>query len=177
MNRCQRQPGRVSSSGEAGRCHGPDGCGRANEAVLGSAAIEANGAGARVVAAAFEADLAQLESDDGRRDNRIRSTGLESDRFPTATFTLTSPVDVGAEALTGATIEVALSGDLTIHGVTRPVTISGQARINGNRIEIVASLTFPFSDFDMTPPDIAGFVQVEDEATLEVLLSLAKVAS
>jgi len=26
----------------------------------------------------------------------------------------------------------------------------------------------------MTPPDIAGFVQVEDEATREVLLSLVK---
>ena len=32
----------------------------------------------------------------------------------------------------------------------------------------------PSSDFGMTPPDIAGFVQVEDEATLEVLLSLVK---
>jgi len=30
------------------------------------------------------------------------------------------------------------------------------------------------SDFGMTPPDIAGFVQVEDEATREVLLSLVK---
>jgi polyisoprenoid-binding protein YceI len=77
--------------------------------------------------------------------------------------------------LGGASVDVALSGDLTIHGVTRSVTIAGQARLNGDRIEIVASLTFPFSDFGMTPPDIAGFVQVEDEATLEVLLSLEKV--
>ena len=33
---------------------------------------------------------------------------------------------------------------------------------------------FPFSDFGMTPPSIAGFVKVQDDATLEVLLSLAR---
>lgn len=106
--------------------------------------------------------------DDARRPTKC------SERFLEATFTLTSPLDVGSAALSGASVDVALSGDLTIHGVTRPVTIAGQARLNGDRIEIVASLTFPFSDFSMTPPDIAGFVQVEDEATLEVLLSLVK---
>lgn len=150
-----------------------------SEAVVGSALIETTGTGARVRAAAFVADLAQLKSDDSRRDsrrdNRLRTRGIESDRFPEATFTLTSPLDVGSAALSGASVDVALSGDLTIHGVTRPVTIAGQARLNGDRIEIVASLTFPFSDFGMTPPDIAGFVQVEDEATLEVLLALEKV--
>ena len=144
------------------------------EAVVGSALIETTGTGARVLAAAFVADLTQLKSDDSRRDNRLRARGLESDRFPEATFTLTSPLDVGSAAVNGASVDVALSGDLTIHGVTRSVTIAGQARLNGDRIEIVASLTFPFSDFGMTPPDVAGFVQVEDEATLEVLLSLVK---
>jgi hypothetical protein len=54
------------------------------------------------------------------------------------------------------------------------VTITGQAQRNGDRIEIAASLTFPFSDFGMTPPNVAGFVSVQDDATLEVLLSLAK---
>ena len=145
------------------------------EAVVGSAMIEATETGARVLAAAFVADLTQLKSDDSRRDNRLRTRGIESDRFPEATFTLTAPLDVDAAALSGASVDVILSGDLTIHGITRSVAIAGQARLNGDRIEIVAGLTFPFSDFGMTPPDIAGFVQVEDEATLEVLFSLEKV--
>ncbi len=144
------------------------------DAVMGSATIGADGLGVSVTAATFEADLAELQSDDGRRDRRIRSIGLESDQFPTASFTLTSPVAVGAEALTGATTDVSLTGDLKIHGVTRRVTIDGQARLAGDRIEIVASLTFPFTDFEMTPPDIAGFVQVQEDATLEVLLILMK---
>lgn len=146
-------------------------------AITGSATIEPDGAGVRVTAASFEADLTQLTSDDGRRDNRIRSIGAETNRFPTASFILTGTVSVGAEALAGATVDVALPGDLTIHGVTKSVTIQGQARLNGDRIEIVAALTFPFSDFGMTPPSIAGFVQVQDDATLEVLVSLARSGS
>lgn len=144
--------------------------------MTGSATIEPDGTGLRVSAAAFEADLTQLQSDDGRRDNRIRSMGVESDRFPTAMFTLTAPVSVGADALTGTAVDVSLTGDLTIHGVTKAVTIAGQARLNGDRIEIVAALTFPFTDFGMTPPSVGSFVEVQNDATLEILLSLEKAA-
>jgi polyisoprenoid-binding protein YceI len=142
--------------------------------VTGAATLEAAGETLTVTGASFEADLSQLESDEGRRDNRIRTIGLESDTFPTATFILAEPLEVPAEALTGATVDITLTGDLTIHGVTERVSIPGQARLNGDRIEVVGSLTFPFSDFGMTPPDVAGFVQVEDDATLELLISLAK---
>jgi len=143
-------------------------------AISGSATLEASGQAVRVTAAAFEADLTQLASNDERRDNRIRSIGLESNLFPTASFVLGGALEVPASALTGATVEVTLAGQLTIHGVTKRVSIPGQARLNGTRIEVVGALTFPFSDFGMTPPDIAGFVQVEDDATLELLLSMAK---
>jgi polyisoprenoid-binding protein YceI len=143
-------------------------------AVTGSATVEATTDSVKVTAASFEADLSQLTSDDNRRDNRIRSIGLESSQFPTATFKLTSAVDVPAAALSGSAVDVSLTGDLTIHGVTKSVTIAGKAQLNGDRIQIVASLTFPFSDFGMSPPNIAGFVSVQNDATMEVLLSLAK---
>ena len=143
-------------------------------AVTGSATLVATSDSVQVTAASFEADLSQLTSDDNRRDNRIRSIGLESSQFPTAAFKLTSAVDVPAGALSGSAVDVSLAGDLTIHGVTKSVTIPGKAQLNGDRIQIVASLTFPFSDFGMSPPNIAGFVSVQNDATLEVLLSLAK---
>jgi polyisoprenoid-binding protein YceI len=143
-------------------------------AVTGSATLEASGNVLAVTAASFEADLSQLESDEGRRDNRIRSIGLQSDQVPTGSFVLAETIDVPADALTGSTVDVTLTGALTIHGVTKTVAIPAQARLNGDRIEVVGALTFPFSDFGMTPPDVAGFVQVEDDATLEVLLSLVR---
>ncbi|MBA3877257.1 MAG: hypothetical protein C0498_10025 [Anaerolinea sp.] len=149
-----------------------DAVGRTN-AVSGAATLEARGDALVVTAATFEADLTQLESDDGRRDNRIRTLGLESNAFPTATFVLAEAIEVPAAGIAGETVDVTITGDLTIRGVTNRVSIMGQARLNGTRIEVAGSLTFPFAVFGMTPPDIAGFVQVEDDATLELLLSLA----
>ncbi len=143
-------------------------------AVTGSATLVATSDSVQVTAASFEADLSQLTSDDQRRDNRIRSIGLESSQFPTATFKLTSAVDVPVAALSGTAVDISLAGDLTIHGVTKSVTIAGKVQLNGDRIQIVASLTFPFSDFGMSPPNIAGFVSVQSDATLEVLISLVK---
>ena len=119
--------------------------------------------------AAFEADLSQLESDDGRRDNRIRSIGLQSDQFPTGSFVLAEAIDVPVEALTGATVDVSLTGELTIHGVTKRVAIPGQARLNGDRIEVVGALTFPFADFGMTPPDV-GIAKAEENIQLQVTI-------
>ncbi len=63
---------------------------------------------------------------------------------------------------------------MTIHGVTKRVTIPLDAQITNGRIEVVGSLTFPFSDFGMSPPNIANFVTVENNATLEFQLFFDK---
>jgi len=150
-----------------------DAVGRTSD-VTGAATLAASGDAVTVTAATFEADLTTLASDDGRRDRRIQQIGLESSRFPTALFTLTSPIDVPAAALNGEAVDVTLAGDLTIHGVTKSVSIAVEARLDGDQVEVQGSLTFAFSDFGMTPPNIAGFVTVEDDATLEFLLVLAR---
>jgi polyisoprenoid-binding protein YceI len=150
-----------------------DAVGRTSD-VTGQATLAAAGDSVQVTAASFTADVTTLESDNDRRDARIRQMGIESDSYPTAAFTLTAPVDVPAEALTGATAQVSLTGDLTIHGVTKPVTIPAEARLADGVVEIVGSLTFPFADFGMTPPSVGDFVKVEPDATLEFLLRLAK---
>lgn len=141
-------------------------------AITGSIVI----AGTSVTDASFEVDVTTLKSDppEDRRDNRIRTSGLESDTFPTATFALTEPIDLG-DAST-ASVTASAVGDLTIHGVTKSVTIPIDAANNADRIELVGSLTFPFSDFGMTPPSVGGFVTVEDDATLEFQLFLERSA-
>jgi polyisoprenoid-binding protein YceI len=142
--------------------------------VTGQATIEAAGGSVRVTAAQFEADVTTLTSDREMRDRRIHTMGLESDSYPTASFTLTSPVDVPAAAVTGASVDVNLSGDLEIHGVRKSVTIPAKAVHTADGVQVLGSLTFPFSDFGMTPPSIGGFVSVENDATLEFLIALQK---
>jgi polyisoprenoid-binding protein YceI len=145
-----------------------DAVGRTTD-VTGTMTIEGN----TVTEATFEVDVTTLQSDEERRDDRIRSSGLESDTFPTATFVLTEPVPLGDEPVS-ATIDVL--GDLTVHGVTQPIELAVNATLNGDQIELVGSYTFPFSDFEMTPPNVGGFVTVEDDATLEFHLFLEQEA-
>jgi polyisoprenoid-binding protein YceI len=135
--------------------------------ITGSATLAATGSDLSVTAAQFQADLTTLKSDKNMRDQKLHTLGLESDSFPTATFKLTSPVTVPASAISGATFSVTLTGDFTLHGVTRSVSIPAQARVAGSQIEIVGSMTFPMADYSITPPSIGGFVTVTDQATLE----------
>ena len=67
-----------------------------------------------------------------------------------------------------------VTGDLTIHGVTKQVTIPLDVQLTGGQGQVVGSLKFPFSDFGMSPPSVGGFVTVESDATLEFKLLLAR---
>lgn len=150
-----------------------DAVGRTN-AVTGS--IQVNRQGNQFVVAPgaqFEVDVSKLESDERQRDNRIRTMGLESNQYPTATFVSTAPITLPASAATAPT-KTEVTGDLTIHGVTKRVTIPLDVQLNGGRIETVGSLTFPFADFGITPPSIAGVVTVDPSVTLEFQLLFSK---
>jgi polyisoprenoid-binding protein YceI len=144
-------------------------------AITGSVTLADSGSNLSVTTAQFEADLTRLTSDKNMRDNKLRTLGLESDTYPTSTFKLKAPVAVPATRLSGQTFDVTLNGDLTLHGVTRTVSIPAQARMTGGQIEVVGSLTFPMADYSIVPPSIGNFVTVTDQATLEfdVLLDRA----
>ncbi len=140
--------------------------------ITGSFTLAQSTDGYTVAAATFTVDVSTLTSDRSMRDRRIHQMGLESDRYPTATFKLTSPIVLPAAATTGQTLHVSATGDLTIHGTTKSVTIPIDAQLNGSQIQVVGSLTFPFSEFNMVPPSIGGFVTVQDNATMEFSLLL-----
>src|SRR6266516_901902 len=128
-------------------------------AVTGTLTLTQAASGYSVDAADFSVDVSKLSSDQSRRDQRIHSQGLESDRYPTATFKLTSPIALTADAASGQTIHVSATGDLTIHGVTKSVTIPIDAQLTGSKIEI------------------GGFVSVENNATMEFQLLLTRPGS
>ncbi len=150
-----------------------DAVGRTQD-VTGSVTIAGTGDVFTATAADLTVDVTTLVSDSDRRDGQIKRRGLETDTYPTATFTLTQPVVIPAEALSGSPVTVQATGDMTIHGVTKSVTIPLQTQLTGSQIELVGSLTFPMSDFGIDPPTIAGIVDVESDATLEFQLFLAK---
>jgi polyisoprenoid-binding protein YceI len=143
-------------------------------AITGSMTLTQAGSDYTVTAATFTVDVSTLTSDRAMRDQRIHSIGLQSNQYPKATFTLTSPVSVPAAASNGQVVKVSAVGDLSIHGTTRSLTIPMTAKLNGSQIEVAGSITFPFSQFNMTPPNIGGFVSVQNNATMEFDLLFAR---
>jgi len=150
-----------------------DAVGRTN-GITGTATIAGSGGALTVSDASFTVDMTSLQSDRPMRDNRLRNDGIQTDQFPTSTFKLTQPVSIPAGATAGNAVDVTLHGDLTLHGVTKTVDIPAKAQLNGDLIQVAGSLSFPFSDYQINPPNIAGFVAVQDTGTLEFLINLAK---
>ncbi len=125
---------------------------------------------ATVTAASFEIDMASVSSDESRRDAQFRGQVMDVATHPTATFVLTTPIELGPDApLDGATVDVEATGDLTLRGTTRSVTIPLEGRLAGGRIEVVGSLRVVFDDWGIPNPSRPG-IETDDEGVLEVLL-------
>jgi polyisoprenoid-binding protein YceI len=133
-------------------------------AVTGTVTVE----GDRVQAADLQVDMTTLHSDQSRRDDALRSRGIETDRYPTARFTLAAPF-----ALVAAPHRT--TGTLALHGRRGPiaVTVRGQ-RVAGGRLELVGSAPIRFASFAIEPPSVAGIVTVRDHGVLEFRLVLER---
>ena len=126
--------------------------------------------GTQLTAATITADLTALQSDDSHRDGQLVNQGIETGTFPTATFTLTSPVDLGADPTNGQEIDVTATGTLNLHGVTKTVQIPLKARLAGSIIEVVGSLPIAFSYYGIQAPTSFAVLSVSDQGTMELQL-------
>ena len=140
-------------------------------AVTGSLTVD----GLQVAAVDVKADLRQLQSDKQMRDERIRTDGLESDQFPIAEFKLADPIVFPSKPAAGSRVTKQAKGTLTLHGVTRSVTIPLQAQWNGDRIEVAGSLSILFADYDISTPT-TFLATVEDHGTMEFHLFFVRQA-
>jgi len=120
----------------------------------------------------IQVDLRTLATDNAFRNRAIRDailqTGNDANRF--AVFQLTGIEGLPADVALGTAYELSLSGDLTIHGVTLPVTFAAVVTaVSEARLEGTASVSLPYSDFDIhilrLPREVAS---VGDVVTLEI---------
>jgi polyisoprenoid-binding protein YceI len=143
-------------------------------AITGQFVLAKDGETYRVDSAEFTVQVAQLKSDESRRDNRIRESGLETDKYPLATYALTSPISLPADAADGKAVTVQSEGDLMLHGITKKVQIPLQVQRDGAQVKIVGNYEFGWSDFGMTAPSVARFVSVTGNPKLEFQLLMSK---
>ncbi len=145
-----------------------EGVGRTNQ-VTGGIDIS----GTTVTAADFEVDMASIESDDGRRDNQFRGRIMSVDEFPTSTFVLTEPIELGAIPSEGEQVTATATGDLTLRGVTNSVTFDVTAQFEGDGIGVFGRIPVVFADYDIANPSTPG-VTTKDEGMLEFVLVLRR---
>lgn len=116
----------------------------------------------------FTVDLRTLESDQTRRDGFIKRNTVQTDSFPNAVFVPASAQGLPATLPATGDLAFTLTGDLTVHGVTKPVTWQVKAkRIASGAVTGTATTDFKFGDFGMTIPKVGRVLSVDDKITLE----------
>jgi polyisoprenoid-binding protein YceI len=130
--------------------------------------------GATVTAGEFTADLTGLQSDDDRRDGQLSRQGIQTSRFPAATFKLTAPIDLGTLPADGVAIQTTATGDFTLHGVTKSVQIPLEAKRSADTIVITGSLTVVWTDYNIDKPNSFAVLSIEDQGIMELQLLFTK---
>jgi polyisoprenoid-binding protein YceI len=135
--------------------------------------------GFKVADITFSAGLANLHSVDSvigrdvtQRDGVV-SRQIDVRQFPTATFTATSASVPGGVAV--GQVDIVVSGKLTIHGVTKDVTVKAKAQMRGDTVEIAGSTSIDMGDYGVSPPQV-GFVTVDSAVVIEFDLFMTKAA-
>ena len=137
-------------------------------AITGSITIT----GTEVGAGQFTVDMTKVKSDESERDNQFQGRIMDTASFPTSTFVLTQPIQLGTIPAAGTTITETATGKLTLHGTTKAVTFPVQARHNGTTISVSGSIPIVFADYGIDNPS-GGPATTSNNGILEFLLNFA----
>ena len=146
-------------------------------AVTGGLTVSGDSGGYRVSSLTFTADLTSLHSVDSvagrdvtQRDG-IVNRQLDVQQFPNATFTAMSASVPGT--ISSQAVDVTVMGKLTIHGVTKDVTVKTKAQLVGNKAEIAGNTSIVMTDYGVSPPP-APFVTVDSTLLIEFDIFLTR---
>lgn len=127
-----------------------------------------------VTSATFAVDLRTVTSDSGQRDAQFNGRIMDTAQFPTATFTLTTPIALGSLPKVNQSVTVKAAGTLAMHGVTKPVTFSMSAVDTGKALIVQGEIPVVFATWNIDNPSFGGFVKTEDHGLVEFRLLTRK---
>lgn len=93
---------------------------------------------------------------------------MESDKFPTAMFkgTITNLKEINFEKDGKYTAKV--SGDMTIHGVTKKITSDGSITVKGKTIHVQSKFKVKLADYNISIPGaVTGKIAEQVEITVD----------
>jgi len=118
-------------------------------------------------------DVESIGSDIEKRDINVRRHILQTDDYPEATFEITEPVDLSGLPDDGPVDTVTLTGDLTMHGHTNPVTADLSVLRTGDHVIVEGKLPVVREDFGLQSPQFVAS-QIAAEGTIDLLLVFAQ---
>jgi polyisoprenoid-binding protein YceI len=125
--------------------------------------------GGTVSQGSFSVDMAAVTSAESKSTQR---SVFDVSADPTATLALTSPIPLGSVPADGVVRRYAAAGTLTLHGATHAVRFTVSAERAGTGISLLADITFPFADWDISVQGVPFLADIQSPATIEVLLHL-----
>lgn len=125
-----------------------------------------------VTEATFVVDMTTIQSDDSRRDAQFESRIMDVLNFPTAEFSLDSPITITTTSLSGTATHTG-TGTLTLRGATKSVDVVVVSTIRDGNIVIAGEITIVFAEWNIPNPSIPG-ISTEDSGLLEFQLVLER---
>lgn len=110
-----------------------------------------------------------ISSDNERRDINVRRDILKTDQYPQAVFTLTKPADLSRIPSDGTVGSITVTGDLELHGTTRPITTDLQVLRSGASVIVQGNVPVKRSDYGIESGQFVAAV-IDDEGTVDLLL-------
>ena len=125
----------------------------------------------------FVVDLRTLRSDQSLRDGFIQRTPLQTSQYPYATFVPTSGSGFPNAVPASGQGSFKLTGNMTIRGVTKPLTWDVSCQLTNGQVEGIchATTSFTFEDFNLDQPRVGRVLSIVDKITLEVDVDLMRV--
>ena len=130
--------------------------------------------GSTVTSGTVTVDMASVESDQSQRNAQFDGRIMDVTTYPTATLHLTGPITLGSIPAIGHEVSYTGSGSLTMHGVTKTISLPLSAERTATGIAVLADIPITFADWQIANPSVGGFVTTANTGTLEVLLQLVR---
>ena len=98
-------------------------------------------------------------------DKELKEIVFHPDQYPDITFQSTS---VTAKSKTTNQYDVKITGNLALHGITRPVTIPAVVTLNGDTLRAVGKFSIDRDDYKVKATSaFHGMVRVDDDVKFE----------
>ena len=117
-------------------------------------------------------DMTTVTTDDRQRTDSIRRDPLEVTRFRTSELVPKTATGLSLPLTRSGDFTFHLTGDLTLHGVTKSVTFDVKATRSNGKLTATATAdpSWKFGDFGMHVPSTFSVLSIVDEIRMEFAL-------